>query len=620
MSQPPILIATAGHVDHGKSTLVKTLTGIDPDRWAQEKQRGITIDLGYAHMSHEGRSYSFIDVPGHEKFIHNMLAGVGAIDAVLFVIAADESIMPQTREHARALAYLGVSQVKVVLSKIDLIDEELLGLLTEEVEEWLIEFGWQHAEQVHFSTKQEQTHQAMKRVLASLVKQEPAQGESFRLTIDRVFTSPGSGTVITGTADRGSLKASELLYIQPLGITARTRQLQVHRENVEKVTAHTRIAINISDVHYKELARGHTVFSKVRPSCTRKLLVRLTCFEKEWAPGPRHRFHLHHLAAHSQARALWHCQGFAMLELAQPHPFWALDRGLIRDGSPLRVLAGFEVLDPLPRRSRWRDVQASLMNPPAAGELESWQSWYLDSAAGLLSTTAIEQRCGEPLSSQQEMVIVSKTRMIRTTLWQQYSDTFQAELKACHKKQPLFERIPRTLFLNQLSGLGWPVELINKLLERAVAEGHVQLYGDRLKFAKHRVIWKPADLELMRKLLMLLQRAPAVIDFKANKEDQDRFAALQDLLIWEKYVIPLSPDLLISYRFLNQIMETLHHNYSNKIFSIQQLKQEFSFSRKYAIPLLEYLDKIGCTRREQEGRIWIALEPPLIHCDWQPPI
>lgn len=271
----PILIATAGHVDHGKSTLVQTLTDTDPDRWAEEKERGITIDLGYAHMQLEDRTFSFVDVPGHEKFIHNMLAGIGSIDAVLFVIAADESIMPQTREHALALRYLDVEQIAVVLTKVDLVDEDLLELLDLELAEWLEEQGWADVPVARFSSKQPETHTAVLDLLSAFNKKVPLAGQAFRMSVDRVFTSPGSGTVVTGTVDRGSLSLADEVVIQPHGASSRIRQIQLHGERVEQVGPHSRAALNLGDMHYKDMGRGDTIYRSLAPENHRRLLVRL---------------------------------------------------------------------------------------------------------------------------------------------------------------------------------------------------------------------------------------------------------------------------------------------------------------------------------------------------------
>ncbi len=614
MSEGAILVATAGHVDHGKSTLVMALTGTDPDRLAEEKRRGITIDLGYAHAELAGRAYSFVDVPGHERFIHNMLAGIGAIDAVLFVIAADASIMPQTREHARALAWLGVSQICVVLTKVDLVDAELLELLDEEVADWLAEFGWDQAPRVRFSAKRAETLADVIRELARLHKKPTRPSDTFRLSIDRVFTRAGSGTIVTGTVERGHLRVEDAVLIQPSATRTRIRQLQVHGAPASELGPHTRGALNLSDIHYRELARGDQVFGRIAPEPTRRLLVRITSFEPDWQPGPRHTLHLHHLAVHLMARITWRHDDYAMLSLERPCCFWALDRGLLRDGSPLQVIAGFEVLDPRPVRARYRHWREALAAAPPEVDLATWQAWFVDHRDGVLATDAVLSRCGEELLDhlRPRLIRLDARTMIRAELWNQRSEALIAGLKELHRRHPLYAFIARSEVVSHFRELGWPASLLQKLLAAAASEGLVEQAGDRLRFTKHRVLWKEDDLKLLRELLVLLEQPPAMIDFRGEKERRQRLAGLVDLLLWERYVVPLAADILVEYSYLNQITATLHQRYEGRLFSIQELKEEFGLSRKYAIPLLEYLDRTGCTRREDEGRVWIARTPPVV--------
>ncbi len=614
MTESAILIATAGHVDHGKSTLVKALTGTDPDRLAEEKRRGITIDLGYAHTEIAGRTYSFVDVPGHERFIHNMLAGIGAIDAVLFVIAADASIMPQTREHARALAWLGVEQICVILTKVDLVDAELLELLDEEVADWLSDFGWSQAPRVRFSAKRPETLADVTRELTRLHKRSTRPSDTFRLSIDRVFTRAGSGTVVTGTVERGNLSIEDAVLIQPGATPSRIRQLQVHSAPATALGPHTRGALNLSDIHYRELARGDQVFGRIAPEPTRRLLVRLSSFETEWHPGPRHTLHLHHLAAHLMARVTWRHDDFAMLTLERPCCFWALDRGLLRDGSPLQVIAGFEVLDPRPLRARYRHWRDALTAAPPAADLEAWQAWFVDHSDGILAVDAVLSRCGEALAEhlRPRLIQLDTRSMIRAELWNQRREALILGLKELHRRHPLYAFIARSEVVSYFRELGWPTSLLQKLLGAAANEGLAEQAGDRLRYTKHRVLWKDEDLKLLRELLQQLEQPPAMIDFRGEKERRQRLAGLVDLLLWERYVVPLASDILVEYSFLNHIAATLHQRYEGRLFSIQELKEEFGLSRKYAIPLLEYLDRIGCTRREDEGRVWIARTPPVV--------
>lgn len=619
VSDSPILIATAGHVDHGKSTLVTTLTGTDPDRWVAEKQRGITIDLGYAHAEADGRTYSFVDVPGHERFIHNMLAGVGSIDAVLFVIAADESIMPQTREHARALSWLGINQVCVVLTKIDLVDEELLELLDEEVGEWLEAFGWQDAPRIHFSSKRPETTRGVFETLKNLEKKQALSTASFRMSIDRVFTSQGAGTVITGTVERGKLQREDQVHLIPQDRQARIRQIQVHGKSCDAVGSHMRAAINLGDVHYKDLSRGDLVYMGSLPMRSKRILAKLQDFEEDWSPSSKHIFHIHHLAAHLQARLMWRDGAFAMLALESPHPFWALDRGLIRDGSPLRVIAGFQVLDPKPFRSKRKQLLPKLRDLPQIDDLHAWQEWFISGESELIEVEGVASRCGEALDKElmEAMVRIGNKHMMRRDHWEPMEKTFIDRLKACHKEQPLHQRVQLSSFYSRLED--WPKSLIQMMMEHCQKTGSLVLDGDRIKFVKHRVMWRENDLKNLREMLRPLRTEFPIVDFKGRKEEQVASDKILKALVWEKFLIPLTSELFIPYQFMARITKKLHDDFSGQTFSIQELKESFGFSRKYAIPLLEYLDKNGYTRREAEGRTWIARECPQYTSAWEMP-
>ena len=618
----PILIATAGHVDHGKSTLVRALTGIDPDRWEAEKERGITIDLGYAHTARDDRTYSFVDVPGHERFIHNMLAGIGSIDGVLFVIAADESIMPQTREHALALRWLGIEQVHVVLTKVDLVDADLLELLELEVDEFLAEQGWTEAQKVLFSAKQPATTEDVFALLSRFRKKDPGSGRAFRMSIDRVFTSQGTGTVLTGTVDRGSLSADEGVVIQPSGLEGRIRQLQLHGQPTGSVGAHTRVAVNLGNIHYTALHRGHCVFTRTRPPVGRKLLVRFTAFDPDWAPSAKHEFHVHHLAANLNARMLWREGEAAALELREPYAFWALDRGLIRDGTPLEIRAGFEVLDPDLTRAKRRQVRHLLDALPASGDLRAWQAWYLDHQPGLFDLAALESRCGEPLLNElhDRLVFLDQRHAMRREVWDGYRAELLDVLGACHDRLPIFTTLPRNEVNAAFREAGWPEPVLEAALAEARDAGEIALWRDRVQLTGRQARWSPEDRRLLTRFLGELDSGGlAIIDLRNLGADRTRTAPIERLLVWERFLVNLTPDLLIHHAFLARIAQTLATRFADQPFSIPELKETFGFTRKYAIPLLEYLDKSGLTRREGDSRVWIAREPPDFASSWQPP-
>jgi len=619
----PILVATAGHVDHGKSSLVQALTGIDPDRWAEEKRRGVTIDLGYAHLSHDARVYSFIDVPGHERFIHNMLAGIGGIDAALLIVAADESIMPQTREHARALRFLGIDQVIVVLTKVDLVDDDLLELLHAEVDDWLTERGWPNAPKVAFSVKRPETKASVLAELAKLAKKAAEPDAAFRLSIDRVFTQPGAGAVVTGTVDRGAIAADQQAIILPEEITARVRQFQLHGQTVDRAGPHSRLAMNLSGVHYSQLRRGDLVFSERRPRNGTKILVRLTAFDPDWGPGPKHEFHLHHLAARRLARMLWRQDDFAAFELNAPYPFWALDRGLIRDGSPIAIRAGFEVIHPDLRRAKLRQVKPLLADPPQPQDLTDWQRWFLGSLAGLGSLADVAALCGEPMRQalRDKLVMLDDDAFVARGEWTARRDAFLNGLEACHRQTPIFDWIPLRQANSYFQDRRWPRALATRLQQRMAEEGLLRVEADRIQLAGWQAQWSPPRRKLLQALLAQLEGDLPIADMRElrNPKTKEDLAMIESLLVWEKRLVGITPDLFADSAFLNRVMTALHARFANAEFSVGDLKDLFGITRKTAIPMLEWLDKQGCTQRTADSRRWIAPEPPLIDCRWVPP-
>ena len=620
--EQPILIATAGHVDHGKSTLVRCLTGIEPDRWAEEKERGITIDLGFAHLEHEGRVYSFIDVPGHEKLVHNMLAGIGSIDAALLVIAADESLMPQTREHAVALKFLGVKQVHIIISKVDLVDEELLALMKEELDEWLAVWGWSRVEKVPFSSKIPATLTAVHRLLASLKKREPSGAGGFRLSVDRVFTSPGSGTVVTGSVDRGSITAADGLTLFSSGQAVKIRQLQLHGKGVDRVGPHARLALNLTGIHYKDLKRGDLLLGEVSCVRTRRVLVRLDLFDESWNPSANHWFHLHHLAAKLRARLLWRLGLWAALELHHPYGFWALDRGLIRDGSPLTICAGFEVWLPQLPRSKRRQVSPFLVEPPPASNLCSWQTWFLSHHGDVVSVGELTAACGAPLAPrlQAEVQFLGEGHLLSQTKWLAYQNRFLDGLGELHGNLPLHPALPLNRVVNYFKEKSWPVRLIECLIQTAKENRRLLLEGDRLRSADHQPLWNEAHRADLREFLAPLAEFPPVIDLKPFRKQGRRWELIEELLVWERFLIHLDGDLVVYYGFLNMVCAVLRRRFPGTGFTIQDLKELFHLTRKTAIPLLELFDKLGYSRRQGDERLWLARQAEPFVCNWESPV
>ncbi|MGH9677300.1 MAG: selenocysteine-specific translation elongation factor, partial [Candidatus Acidiferrum sp.] len=360
-----IIIGTAGHIDHGKSALVEALTGTHPDRLAEEKRRGITIDLGFAFLEEDGVKFGFVDVPGHERFVSNMLAGAAGIDLVLLVIAADESIKPQTREHFDICRLLGVTRGVVALTKSDLVDAEMLGLARLEVEEYLRGSFLERAAIIPASAKTGAGLADLKRALHSAAADVSGKDAAryFRLPIDRAFSMKGFGTVVTGTLVSGSAGAEDEVELFPGGKRLRVRGVHSGGRSVERAVAGQRTAVNLAGIDHADVKRGMTLASPGRFRTTRRIDARLTLLPS--ARKLKHRARVHFHAGTAETIAEIHFQSGTSLEPGQS----ALahlrfqdevlllpgDRFIVRQFSPVITIGGGVVLDPLSRRPTLRE-------------------------------------------------------------------------------------------------------------------------------------------------------------------------------------------------------------------------------------------------------------------------
>src|SRR5215472_12680124 len=366
-----IIIGTAGHIDHGKTALVKALTGIDADRLEEEKRRGITIDLGFAHLemtaaNGEKLRLGFIDVPGHERFVRNMLAGVGGIDLVLLVIAADESIKPQTREHFEICRLLSIPRGITVITKSDLVDEETLSVVRLEIEDFVRGSFLDSARSpmVAVSSLKGAGLEELKHEIARLAAEIPARDSDalFRLPIDRVFVMKGFGAVVTGTLIAGKIGKEEEVEVFPARKRVRVRGVQVHGASAEQATAGQRTALNLAGVQVEELERGMTLAAPGQLGASQKFEVQISLLKDAKALKDRARVHLHAFASETIAEVTLHegsalkPGGMALAQLRVADPLLLLpgDRAILRQFSPVITIGGAVVLDafPLPRQKK----------------------------------------------------------------------------------------------------------------------------------------------------------------------------------------------------------------------------------------------------------------------------
>lgn len=368
-----LVVGTAGHIDHGKSSLVKILSGIDPDRLQEEKKRGITVELGFAYLQLPGGNIvALVDVPGHERFIKNMLAGVAGLDLALLIIAADEGIMPQTQEHFAILQLLEVKKIIVVITKIDLVEPAVPELLKEDIRAFLAGTGYERAPILTFSAVSQAGKEDLLRVLEKAVAEKAAGGKRegvVRLPIDRVFAMPGFGTVVTGTLISGKIRGGDQLFIPLKGKRVRVRNIQVHNQFTESAQAGQRVAVNLAGVDTKEIERGDTLTEEGWLTPSQRLDVSFSLLKT--AAGPlRHfsRIRFYQGTAEIIGRIFfWDREelrpgekAFAQLVLEKPAVVQKDDRYVLRSYSPLTTLGGGTIIDPLARKHKKRDLPKAL--------------------------------------------------------------------------------------------------------------------------------------------------------------------------------------------------------------------------------------------------------------------
>ena len=636
-----VIVGTAGHIDHGKTALVKALTGIDADRLDEEKRRGITIDLGFAHLELRGPAgetlrLGFVDVPGHERFVRNMLAGAGGIDLVLMVVAADEGIKPQTREHFEICRLLGVRAGIVVLTKTDLVDQESLAVVRAEVEEFTRgsfleskrldpKSASKPAPIVPVSSKSGAGLDSLRAALAQMAAALSERDASayLRLPIDRVFSMKGFGTVITGTLISGSVTNEAQVEILPQKRMARVRGVQVHGARVARAQAGERTALNLASVSPAELQRGNVLASPDRLEPVRAADVELSLLLSAKPLRDHARVHLHVYAAETIATVTIHGatglapgkQAFARLRFADALALVPGDRFIIRQFSPLATIGGGRVLDafPLPRAH----VEAFLDGLAHGAPKEILAARVLRRDALGLSVedairetgwneTEIEHHAAE-LERAGELVRAADLLITRSAL-EKLLAAILARVDEFHRAQPLTPGTNREELRARL-GKRLPPEIFSLAMGKLAEQQKIELSGELIRAAGRAIAMTAQEVESSRTIEQAFRAAglkvPALKEILGGlRIEPARAQRLVTLLLRDKVLVKISDDLLFHRQALEALRAALagYRSRSAKI-DVAAFKQLTGVSRKYAIPLLEYLDRERITRRVGDERI-----------------
>ncbi len=619
-----LVLGTAGHIDHGKSTLVRALTGIDPDRLEEEKRRGMTIDLGFAYLDlPSSRRIGIVDVPGHQRFIKNMLAGVHGFDAALLVIAADEGIMPQTREHLDILDLLGIPRGVVALSKSDLVDTEWLALLAAEVEQRLRGTTLEGAPLVPCSAVTRAGLEELVAVLDRVLTAAAPRADLGRprLNVDRSFAIQGFGTVVTGTLAGGALSLGEEVEVLPDGRRARVRGLQQHNQKVERASPGNRTAVNLSGIDHDAVERGDVLTHPGTFLISRRADVRLRALRDSPLPlKHRARVVVYLGTAELPAQAILleadqlapGEEGWVQLYLDAPAPMVAGDRLVVRLPAPPVTLAGGAVLDAAPRRHRRRDADlvAALARRArgdvTAGLIEELakhpQGASAAALAASLGTGVDELKAALPRLLGRHEVVEAGDALFTRAHWDGWQQRIREALAAYHAAQPLRSGMTRE---ELRSRAGVPAELLMAVLRQLSEAGQIVEDARGVRLADHRVALPPAQAEASRRLVEAVEAGgfapPTVGELMAQYRVTP---ALLQHLVDEREVVRVSDDVLLGRRAYDRAVELIAGfiQQHSKI-TVAQARDLLGSSRKYVLPLLEWLDAQKVTRRIGDERI-----------------
>ncbi|MBI2687854.1 MAG: selenocysteine-specific translation elongation factor [Acidobacteria bacterium] len=590
-----IIVGTAGHIDHGKTTLVHALTGIDTDRLAEEKRRGISIELGFAHLDLGGGSQAgFVDVPGHERFVKTMVAGATGIDLVLLVISADESIKPQTREHFDICRLLGVHQGIVVITKSDAVEPDLVELVKLEAEEFVAGSFLQGAPILAVSAKTGAGLDELKQTIRRLADAAPARAsrQILRLPIDRAFAMKGFGAVVTGTLTAGTIQPEQEVEVQPIQRRLRVRGVQVHGRAAKSAHAGQRTAVNLAGIDHTDLARGMVLTT---PGALRPVAVidcRITLLPGVKPVHTRTPVHFHAGTAEVPGAMRPLGDGLFRVRLREPLLLLPGDRFIIRKFSPVVTIGGGEVveIDP-PRKSRAARL-APLSIPDRASVLVK------DAAHGIAKTELL-WRLGEPVTAG---TVVGDWCVDPTWL-----DTNQFELEktlaAYHNANPLLPGMPREELRTKVIPNA-PPALFDALLMRGP---RIAAQGDTVRLATHRVQLQQDEREARNKIEEAFRNGGLAVPAQrevlaASGVDATRSAILLNTLLKERKLVRVSADLVFHHAAIDHLKAMLAARKGTK-FGVSEFKEWTGCSRKFAIPLLEFLDRERLTRRDGDHRV-----------------
>lgn len=626
-----IIIGTAGHVDHGKTRLIKALSGIDTDRLEEEKKRGITIELGFAHIPNDaGYNIGVIDVPGHEKFIKNMLAGIGGIDFVLFVVAADEGIMPQTREHFEILQALGIDDGIIAITKTDMVDEEWLELVQEDIRDYVEGSFLEGKPMIPVSAKSGENIDLLKEEIIRKCDRESKRIEApemFRLPVDRVFTKSGFGTVVTGTLMDGTCSLNDEVHVFPEETPAKIRGIQTYGNDVEKAVAGQRTAINLSGVRKEDIRRGDVIAAKSAVSVTGMLDVKLKIFDSsERMVLNNSRVHLYCGSKEVLTKVILMDrdalsageEAYVQFRLEEPIAVRRGDRFIIRFYSPIITIGGGQILDAVPEKHKrnrenvlegFRTLESGNISDIfvlKTGGHKFYSKELLLQELGMLPETG--NREIERCIKEGKLVELEDGTILAASKFQMMTDRLIQLLQEYHESNPLAEGMPKQELQSRLRDT-WHIQE-DKIILGAVHQlmnlGTLMDCGKTVSMQGFEAVLTPEQEKLKERIAEIYKDAgieiPKNDEIYALDSDKRVINAIFDRLYKEGVLVKVDPSYNISKEGWNRVAAAARTAGAEGSFVLADFRDTLNTSRKYASVYLAALDRAGITVFDGERR------------------
>jgi len=618
-----MIIGTAGHIDHGKSALVQALTGTDPDRWAEEKARGMTIDIGFAFL---GESIAFVDVPGHERFVKNMVTGAAAIDAAVLVVAADDGMMPQTREHLDILRMLQIPVGIVVISKIDLVDDEWLGMLRDELREWLRGSFLENQPVFAVSSRTGEGIAELQQYLLQMPQSlaERTTGDLFRMPIDRSFSVSGRGTIVTGSIVSGCVNAGDRVEIYPLQESVRVRGIESNHRQLETLGAGQRCALNLQGLPADAIGRGCFV-----AACDRFLVSRLlTCYlelldaARMVAYNDTVRVHLGTGEYLAQVRWIGRDQlsageeSVAQLLFREPVSAAFRERLILRSISPMHTIGGGVVLDVQPERLRKKDVNRirSLVKMREA-PVSAWiAARFAENRGKRITPDSLAQRFSlsdekvrgilGQLQDDGKIVAVAEGYVAQTGL-ERIAEQIRQQLKAFHHEHPILSGMRKADLAARLNS---DTRLMEHVLQGMLGSQEIHMQGGKIRLIAFRARRNHSDQKILTQLETEIRESgftpPSLEDLSLQLDlDQEVFQEYVTVLVESKRIVIPEKGIVFHIDTIQRGSEHIRQYLGEKgSATVSELKELLGTSRKWALPLLNFYDRQGLTYRKGDRR------------------